>query len=74
MTTDKQDTITRKKMKLQRMILTDTVLNLHKEFTKKEPRVKLSYSSFCALRPSMSQHQDRQIVRQANVSTMKMLS
>ena len=33
------------------MILTDTVLNLHKEFTKKEPRVKLSYSSFCALRP-----------------------
>ena len=51
MTTDKQDTITRKKIKHQRMILTDTVLNLHKEFTKKEPRVKLSYSSFCALRP-----------------------
>lgn len=51
MTTDKQDTITRKKIKHQRMILTDTVLNLHKEFTKKEPRVKLSYSSLCALRP-----------------------
>ena len=51
MTTDKQDTITRKKIKHQRMILTDTALNLHKEFNKKEPRVKLSYSSFCALRP-----------------------
>ncbi|CAG6016109.1 unnamed protein product [Menidia menidia] len=27
------------------------ILNLYKEFTKKEPRVKLSYSSFCTLRP-----------------------
>lgn len=51
MTTDKQDTITRKKTKHQRMILPDTVLNLHKEFTQKEPTVKVSYASFCALRP-----------------------
>ena len=51
MTTDKQDTITRKKVKHQRMILTDTIFNLHREFIRKEPTVKISYSSFCALRP-----------------------
>lgn len=47
------------------MILTDTVWSLHKEFKKKEPRVKLSYSSFCALRP---------FYVTAPVSTMRMLS
>lgn len=31
--------------------MTDTVLNLHKEFIKKEPGMKISYSSFSALRP-----------------------
>lgn len=51
MTTDKTDTITRKKMKHQRMILTDSMLNLHSDFLKKNPSMKLSYSSFCTLRP-----------------------
>lgn len=51
MTTDKTDTITRKKMKHQRMILTDLMLNLHSDFLKKNPSMKLSYSSFCTLRP-----------------------
>ena len=35
MTTDKTDTITRKKIKHQRMILTDSMLNLHIEFLQK---------------------------------------
>ncbi len=51
MTTDKQDTVTGKKVKHQRMILTDTIFNLHREFIRKEPAVKISYSSFCTLRP-----------------------
>ena len=51
MTTDKTDTITRKKIKHQRMILTDSMLNLHIEFLHKNLNLKLSYSSFCTLRP-----------------------
>ncbi|GAA6091572.1 uncharacterized protein LOC113073196 [Tachysurus ichikawai] len=51
MTTDKTDTITRKMIKHQRMILRDSMLNLHSDFCKKNPRIKLSYSSFCTLRP-----------------------
>ncbi|KAL2102031.1 hypothetical protein ACEWY4_003792 [Coilia grayii] len=50
-TTDKQDTITRKKVKRQRMIMTDTMQNLHYSFTEQNPSIRLSYSSFCALRP-----------------------
>lgn len=38
-------------MKQQRMILTDSMLNLHSDFLKKNPSMKLSYSSFCTLRP-----------------------
>lgn len=45
MTTD--NTITRNKSKHQRMILTDSMLNLHSEFIKRNPTVRLSYSSFC---------------------------
>nr|XP_054592211.1 uncharacterized protein LOC129157084 [Nothobranchius furzeri]XP_054592212.1 uncharacterized protein LOC129157084 [Nothobranchius furzeri]XP_054592213.1 uncharacterized protein LOC129157084 [Nothobranchius furzeri]XP_054592214.1 uncharacterized protein LOC129157084 [Nothobranchius furzeri] len=51
MTTDKTDTITRNKIKHQRMILTDSLINLHTDFLTRNPTVKLSYSSFCALRP-----------------------
>lgn len=51
MTTDKQDTITRKKVKRQRMILTDTLQNSHIAFVQQNPNIRLSYSSFCALRP-----------------------
>ena len=51
MTTDKTDTITRKKIKQQRMILTDSMLNLHIDFLQKNQNLKLSYSSFCTLRP-----------------------
>lgn len=50
-TTDKTDTITRNKMKQQRMILTDSMINLHTDFLIRNPTVKLSYSSFCALKP-----------------------
>ena len=51
MTTDKQEKRTQKKEKHQRMILLDTMINLHKEFTKQHPNITLSYSSFCTLRP-----------------------
>ncbi|XP_060749656.1 uridine-cytidine kinase-like 1 isoform X5 [Tachysurus vachellii] len=51
MTTDKQDTITRKKVKCQRIILNDTLQNLHIAFVQQNPNIRLSYSSFCALRP-----------------------
>lgn len=50
-TTDKQDTITRKKVRRQRMIMTDTMQNLHTSFIEKNPGIQISYSSFCALRP-----------------------
>lgn len=48
-TTDKTDTITRNKMKHQRMIL--TMVNLHTDFLIRNPTVRLSYSSFCTLKP-----------------------
>lgn len=51
MTTDKTDTITRRKIKHQRMILIDSMINLHSDFISNNPTVKLSYSSFCALQP-----------------------
>lgn len=51
MTTDKTDTIIRKKNKLKQMVLTDSMLNLHAEFLKTNPNVKLSYFSFFTLRP-----------------------
>ncbi|CAM4569605.1 unnamed protein product [Leuciscus chuanchicus] len=50
-TTDKTDTITRNKIKQQRMILADSMINLHSDFLIRNPTVKLSYSSFCALKP-----------------------
>lgn len=45
-TTDKTDTITRNNMKHQRMILTDSMINLHTDFLIRTPTVMLSYSSF----------------------------
>lgn len=33
------------------MVLSDTMIHLHSEFTKQHPDVSLSYSSFCSLRP-----------------------
>ena len=38
-------------MKQQRMILTDSMINLHTDFLIRNPTVKLSYSSFCTLKP-----------------------
>ena len=49
--TDKTDTITRNKMKHQRMIMADSMINLHTDFLIRNPTVKLSYSSFCSLKP-----------------------
>lgn len=51
MTTDKTDTITRNKIMHQLMILTDFMINLHSDFLNRNPTVKLSNSSFCALQP-----------------------
>lgn len=51
LTTDKNDTITRNKIKQQRRILTDFIINVHSDFIRRNPTVKLSCSSFCALHP-----------------------
>lgn len=50
MTTGKKNTITRKKLKMQRRLLTDTLQNLHKKFLSEHTQT-VSYSYFCALRP-----------------------
>ncbi|MGL5028750.1 MAG: hypothetical protein ACRC6C_01280, partial [Wolbachia pipientis] len=48
----KRDTVTRNKVKKQKHLLSDTMLNLHKKFVQKTPaHSNVSYSRFCALRP-----------------------
>jgi hypothetical protein len=47
----KRDTRTKKKTKIQKRILLDTMKNLHGRFTKTYPGIKLSYSMFCKLKP-----------------------
>ncbi|XP_054259552.1 uncharacterized protein LOC128984273 [Macrosteles quadrilineatus] len=46
-----KDTITRKKDKRQKRYLNDTMLNLYKIFSTEHSHLKLSYASFCKLRP-----------------------
>ena len=47
----KKETVTRGKIKMQKRYLNDTLLNLYKGFIEKYPDCKLSYTSFCRLRP-----------------------
>ena len=47
----KKDTITLKKSKKQKRLLNDSLFNLHKTFILENTHVKLSYASFCKLRP-----------------------
>uniref|UniRef100_A0A2A4ISZ8 Uncharacterized protein n=1 Tax=Heliothis virescens TaxID=7102 RepID=A0A2A4ISZ8_HELVI len=47
-----KDTITRQKIKKQKRYLTDSMENLHKKYNAaSDPRLKISYASFCRLRP-----------------------
>lgn len=50
-TTGKRDTITRKKLKMQKRLLSDSLKNLHKKFKAEKPNIKISYSEFCKRKP-----------------------
>ena len=50
-TTSKSDTITRKGQKKHRRLMSDTLFNLPKKFIAENQSMKISYSSFCQLRP-----------------------
>lgn len=47
----KKECITRRKEKKKKRLLTDTLLNLFRKFKLSHPHIKLSYASFCKLRP-----------------------
>ena len=47
----KKDTITCKKVKMQKWLLTDTLAHIHLKFLSENSNDKLSYSLFCRLRP-----------------------
>lgn len=48
----KKETVTKLKLKKQKRFLNDTLINLHKKFTTSFPQhEKMSYSTFCSLRP-----------------------
>ena len=51
MTTGKKETITQKKVKMQKRFLTDTLKNLHLKFLAECWQISLSYQTFCRLRP-----------------------
>lgn len=50
MTTGRKQTVTQKKIKKQKCLLTDTIKNLHQKFLS-ETEHQVSYSCFCTLRP-----------------------
>ncbi|XP_063237276.1 uncharacterized protein LOC134539299 [Bacillus rossius redtenbacheri] len=47
----KKDTVTRNKCKKQRRLLSNSLLELYKQFLSENAHLQLSYSSFCKLRP-----------------------
>ena len=47
----KKDTITRKKIKKQKRLLSESIKTLHMKFCFERPEVKVSYPAFCKLRP-----------------------
>lgn len=55
MTTGKKQTITKKKIKMQKLFIVDTMKNLHRKFLA-ENTSHISYSSCCQLRPSWVVH------------------
>jgi hypothetical protein len=62
LTAGKKQTITRRKVKKQKRLLNDTLFNLHQKLLA-EGCIKLSYSTFCRLRPFWVVHpsvEDRQ--------------
>jgi len=46
-----KQTVTRLKIKKQKRILVDNMHNLHKKFLEEQQHTKISYTSFCRLRP-----------------------
>lgn len=50
-TTGKRDTITRKQLKMQKRLLSDSLKNLHLKFKAEKPNIKISYSEFCKRKP-----------------------
>ncbi|KAL7370849.1 hypothetical protein ABVT39_012719 [Epinephelus coioides] len=51
MTTGKKQTMTKKKIKMQKRFLVDTMKNLHRKFLAENNTSHISYASFCRLRP-----------------------
>ncbi|XP_031338109.1 uncharacterized protein LOC116175586 [Photinus pyralis] len=47
----KKDTVTFRKCKKQKRYLNDSLMNLHKKFLAAHSNLKISYASFCKLRP-----------------------
>lgn len=50
-TTGKRDTVTRKQVKMQKRLLSDSLKNLHLKFKEENPTIKISYSEFCKRKP-----------------------
>jgi len=50
-TTGKRDTLTRKKVKMQKRFLNETLYSLWRKFKNEHPQLKISYSMLCKNRP-----------------------
>jgi hypothetical protein len=50
-TTGKRDTKTKKQLKMQKRLLSDSLKNLHLKFKAENPNIKISYSEFCKRKP-----------------------
>jgi len=63
LTSGKKDFVTKNKLREQKRLLTDTLINLHEKFCGENPHNAVSYSTFTRLRPfwvSAAQPKDRQ--------------
>ena len=47
----KKDTITRKKQKMRKRLLNDTMINLYHKFLSEYTDVQIAYSTFCKIKP-----------------------
>jgi len=74
MSSGKKQTLTRKKVKMQKTFLLDTVVNLHEKFKSEYPSAKISYSMFAKLRPFWVVNQRQKTEILASVKYMKMAS
>ena len=50
-TTGKRDRKTKKQLKMQKRLLSDSLKNLHLKFKAENPNIKISYSEFCKRKP-----------------------